>query len=199
MADQARQHTGLPADLPIRFHVDNQPYELPDVPTRVWLETLPVQPPGCWWNLIPARLDHAETLYGRLLDPDDDLDLDRLEHVAEQVLGAVCGLDFHAACRLAAMVYGNWLVFDGYCTTVGFRPLHEPISRVLAAAYTWRRSLCSKEAEIARLDSEIWAPPPPETASGAARDAVPPSWSDEREADAFASAMSMLTTAGRGR
>lgn len=200
MPSALRQQLGLPAAAPLEFDVDGETYRLPELPARTWLETLPLQPPGCWWQLIPVALDGAggHQLYGRLLDDDDPFDLDDLEAVAVRVLGEACGTDFWAATRLAAMAYSNWMVFDGWCWTRGVDPLAQPIPRVLAAVYTWRRSLCTKESQVAAVDAEVWADPPPTTASGAPREIVLPAWSDEREAATFTGLVDVFGRRGRG-
>lgn len=201
MPDPARAHVGLPTSLPLTFQLDEDSYTLPHLDTRTWLDALVLQPPGCWFQLIPAQLaaDDGDRLFARLTDPHDPLDLDDLEHAAITVLGQVCGVDFFAACRLAALAYGAWMIFDGWAVSVGFDPLREPIARVLAAVYTWRRALCTKESELARLDAEIWQPAPVTTASGRPRQAEPPNWTDEQESASFMAALSNLGgTRGRG-
>lgn len=189
---------GLPAPEPTPFTVDNEDYTLPHLDARTWLGTLALEPPGCWWHLIPAALPSrdANHLTGRMLDPTDPLDLDDVEHVAVGVAGAVCGMDFWAATRLAGMLWGNWLVFDGWAATVGFRPLHEPIGRVLAAGYAWRRSLCEKKTELQRVDAELWAPGPAVTTAGNPRDPSPAGWDDDREAAVFQAALTQAGGAG---
>lgn len=196
MTNPAR-HLGPPADLPLLLTLDGDEYELPAVPTRALLDALVGQRPGCWMALVPGELagDGPRDMVRRLYDPDDAFDLDDVEHLAEQVLGQVCGIALDPACRLAATVYGNWVLFDGWCASVGMRPLQEPIGRLLAAAYTWRRSLCVERSDLTRLDAEIWVSAPAVTASGAARDTRPPGWDDEHESVAFMAAMSTLGAA----
>jgi hypothetical protein len=174
--------------------VDGEDYTLPDLDTRTWLEALVLKRPYSWLAIIPAELAPADQdrLWERLFDPDDDLDLDDLEVVAETVLTEACGMDFDPACQLALSAYGNWLLFDGWCTSVGLDPLRVPVSRLLAATYTWRRSLCSDKKDLAKLDNEIWVSPPPLTASGRSRDQTPRDWSDEREEETFLSALSAI-------
>lgn len=195
---EGQRHLGPPAPLPLVFEVDGTTFTLPDLDTRVWLDALVLDPPACWWQLIPVRLaaEGGNRLWERLRDSGDPFDIDHVEHVAETVLGEALGLDFHAGRRLAAMAYGNWLVFDGWCWTRGVDPLREPIGRVLAAVYHWRRSLCTKESEVSRVESEVWAPPPAVTASGRSRDPVPPGWSDELESQGFAQVMAMFGDRG---
>ncbi|MBB3665935.1 hypothetical protein FB384_004894 [Prauserella sediminis] len=193
----ADRRLGPPAQLPITFAVDDDTYTLPELDTRTILDALVLDPPGCWWHLIPTQLDGdgPERLWLRLRDPDDPFDLDDLENVAETVLGDLCGMDLYAATRLAGSVYGNWMIFDGWSYTRGVDPLAQPIGRLLSAAYYWRRSLCTKDTELGRLDHEIWGPPPPRTMSGKPRDPAPASWSDEVEANSFMQAMAQI---GRG-
>lgn len=188
----------LPVELPVEFVIDDRAYLLPELPTRRILTAIAAESPACWWNLVPAALDQddAGRLLARLLDPRDAFDIEHLEQAAESVLGAVCGMPLYAAARLAADALGNWLLFDGHCTTHGFAPLREPISRTLAAVYAWRRGLCTKEQELAQLDAEIWAVPE-RTVIGKARNPVPPSWTEEREMAAFDDLMSTFGTPSR--
>jgi hypothetical protein len=187
--------------MPLTFDVDGDSYTLPPGDTRDWLHAMVHEPPGCWLLLVPGALagDGARRLSRRLVDEDDPFDLDDLERVAESVLSAVCGMEFHAACRLAAAAWGNWVLFDGWASGASLDPLAQPIGRCVAAVYAWRRSLCAEQADLTRLDAEVWAPPPPRTVSGADRDPVPASWDDEREAASFLTAMGTLGRGARGR
>lgn len=189
---------GPPPAGPVEFAIDDDTYTLPALSTRDWLASMVLRPPGAWWTLIPGQLPtaQADRLYRRLLDRDDDHDLDDLETVATTVLRTIAGTDWDAACRLAAAACGNWMLFDGWCFTHGVDPLDQHISRVVAAVYTWRRAMCSKESDLARLDAEVWSPRHL-TVTGKPVDPIPPAWDDDREAAAFAD---MLGTFGaRGR
>ena len=188
------QHFGPPAGLPLEFTVDERTYLLPVLDTGTVLGALALEPPGCWWQLIPGQLADQQgyRLLERLFDPADPLDLDDVEHVAETVLGRLLGMTFHAGRRLAASAYANWTVFDGWCFHRGQNPLEQPVGRLVAAVYYWRRSMCEKEAELRRLDSDIWAPPPATTAAGHPRDPTPAGWGDTVEAHAFEQAMSVF-------
>lgn len=194
MLNPAYRFDGLPAPLPLTFTVDEDEYTLPELDTRTWLDALVLQPPACWMHLIPTRLagDGATRIGKRLAAADDDFDLDDLERVAEDVLRQVCGMDFYAAHRLAAQIYGNWQLYDGWCASKGVDPLHVPISRVLSAAYAWRLSLCQEKSDIGKLDASIYQPPPPMTVSGKPRDAVPAGWNDDVEEASFLAALETL-------
>lgn len=197
----AHQHLGPPAAAPLRFDLDGDRVTVPELPTRVWLDALVHDRPGSWMTLVPGALarDDARLLVDRMTDPGDPFDLDDLERVAETVIGAACGVALDPACRLAATAYANWILFDGWCIERALHPLEEPIGRVLAAAYAWRRSLCQERSDLARLDDEIWVPAPAARASGAARDAVPAAWTDEREEAAFLTTMAALGGGARTR
>lgn len=199
MLSTGRHHQGPPTAGPVTFDVDGDEYTLPTLPTRTWLHALVLEPPGNWLTIVPPQLagDGRHRLNERLADPGDVFDLDDLEHVAENVIADAVGIDFHPACRLAVSAWGNWLTFDGWCSASGFDPLAAPIGRLLAAVYAWRLSLCQKKEDLTKLDAEVWAPPPPLTASGRPRDAVPAGWSDEVEANAFEAAMAALGTKKR--
>ncbi|GAA0607466.1 hypothetical protein GCM10010174_25760 [Kutzneria viridogrisea] len=188
---------GLPPAGPTRFTLDDRVFELSVLDARTWVEALVLEAPGCWWRLIPLHLDGcgAEVVYQRLLDPEDGLDLDDLEQVAERVLGYACGVDFHLARNLAVSVYGNWLAFDGWCVGAGFSPLTEPIGRLLAAALAWRRSLCTTESEARALEAELSAVPV-RTASGRPREATVGQWTAEQEERMFLGALETLGRRG---
>lgn len=202
MPDALRAVQGPPAAHPLGFVVDGRELVLPDLDTRTWLHALVLEPPGCWWQLLPAALDpdDAAWLTERLVDMrpaedddtrwDDPFDLDDLEDIALAVLGAAVGMDFWVATRLAGMAWGNWMAFDGWSFARGVDPLAESIGRLLTGVYTWRVSLCQKDSEIAVADGELFAPAPAVRMSGRSRDAAPLGWSTEREEAAFMAAFS---------
>lgn len=183
-----------PDELPLTFSIDGDPYTLPDLPARVWLDALTQERPWSWLRLIPLRLvDGGPGLLGRLHDVDDTFDITDLEIVAEQVLTAALGMDFHAASRLALSVWSNWIHFDGWCVArSGVDPLQLPAPRLFTAAFAWRSSLCVEKSDFAKLEGELWQPPPPLCAPWRDRDHVP-GWDDELESSAF------LAVLGRGR
>ena len=187
---------GLPARTPLDFVIDGEEYRLPTLPTRTWLDSLALKPPGCWWHLLPGQLPEQQRahLTARLLDNTDPLDIDDLEGYATAVLGAVCGMSFWAAHHLAVIARSNWLVLDGWFLSVGFDPYTQPIGRVLAGTYTWRARQCRKDSELQQLDTELWGAgaAPAELPSGRPRDAAPEGWDDEREAAMFAMAQAQL-------
>jgi hypothetical protein len=183
---------GPSAPCPTPFTIDGYRYVLPELPARTWLEALVCEQPGCWWRIIPTQLGDDGRLIERLVDRDDQFDLDDLQTAAETVAAAVCGVDFHAACRLAGTAYANWLLFDGWAATRGFDPLAVPIARLLAAVYAWQRGACTKESELGKLDAEIWAPPSQQLVSGHPREITRPAWSERQEEAAFMSLMGNL-------
>src|SRR5690625_306730 len=156
-----------------------------------WVRSLTAGPPGCWWPGLPMGLDQRDRTWmlERMLDSQDDLDLDEVEGLAEQVVGAVCGMNIWAAHRIAQIIYGNWMAFDGWAASKGFNPLSAPIGRVLSAAYAWRMSHCEKKADVNKVEMKVWGPPPGRMASGRLRDAAPVGWTDEAESAAFMAAL----------
>lgn len=171
--------------------VDGCRVVLPEREALWWVKTLAANPPGCWWTVLPMGVRDSDRrwLLERLLDEGDPLDLDQVEGLAEQVVGAVCGVNMWAAHRICQMVYGNWMMFDGWAASKGFDPLGAPIGRVLSAAYTWRMSHCEKKSDVDKVDMHIWGPPPMRMASGRVRDQTPVGWSDEAEEAAFMAAL----------
>ena len=192
---------GPPARLPLGFEVDGETFTLPELDTRTWLDALALEPPGCWWAVIPGELAEPEfaRVWSRMRHRDDPLDIDDLEAVAEPVLTAALGVELWAAHRLAGAVYGNWLLFDGWSYSRGLDPLREPIGRVLSACYYWRAQMCEKESEITKLDHQIWAGPPTLLPSGRERDALPTWATGGREERAFDQFTAMFGGAGPSR
>jgi len=194
VADPRRARYTLPAARPLRLAIDGDTYTLPEWPTSTWLRALRLEPPGCWWQLIPGGLDEgeAEHLAARLLNPADPLDLDDFEGMATEVLGQAVGMWFWAAHRLAVQLAHNWMRFDGWCVTRGFDPHAAPFGRVLAGGYAWLVGMCEKESQVRQLDAELWGPAPPKLPSGRLRDAPPPGWNDATEEASFMQAMGQL-------
>lgn len=192
---------GPPARLPLSFELDGDTFTLPALDTRTFLDALALEPPGCWWALIPGELPEPEfaRVWRRLRDRDDPLDIDELETVAEPVLTTALGCDVWAANRLAGAVYANWFVFDGWSYSRGLDPLSEPIGRILAACYYWRAGMCEKESEVTKLDHQIWAGPPAQRPSGVERDALPTWATGGREEAAFDAFTAMFGGAGPSR
>lgn len=194
---------GPPPAGGLSFTVDDDAFTLPALDTRTWLDALALQAPGCWWNLIPGQLDEhqADRFATRLRTSGDPFDLDDAEEVAVSVLSAALAMDFWAASRLAAAIYGSYLVFSGWSYTRGMNPLHEPITHVLAASYVWRAQSCEKDSEVTRLDHDIWSGPPSVTAFGRSREALP-TWAtggrEEAAFDQFAAMFGGHTGAARG-
>lgn len=190
---EGRKGTRPPEPAPVAFTLDGHRLVLGHRPARWWLRTLASEPPGCWWQAVPMALEHGglDHVVGRLTDEGDAFDLDDAERLAEQVVGAVAGMDFWAAHRLAASVWGNWIHFDGWAATNGFDPLCAPVGRVLSAAYAWRMGMCEKKSEAQKVDGEVWGPPPMKTAAGRLRDQAPVGWDDDRESAAFMDALAV--------
>jgi hypothetical protein len=183
---------GLPQNR-VEFVVDDDLYVLPELPARAWLDALTLERPACWLQIVPTCLegDGARDLSHRVVDDNDPMELDDLENVAEAVVARVCGMHVYAASALAVSAVHNWVLFDGWAVTVGLDPLAAPISRTLAAAYAWRRSLCQEKADLTRLDVEVWNSTPGLTVMGRPRD-VQPIWKAEDEEAMLLGAMAAL-------
>lgn len=184
---------GPPARLPLTFEVDGHEYTLPELDTRTWLSTLALEPPGCWLQVIPMRLDVDQQIHllERMFDPLDSFDLLDVETVATNVITEALGLDFWAGHNLATTVWTNWLAFDGWSYTRGVNPLREPIGRVLAACYTWQASQCEKRSDFVRLEHTVWSGPPPTDPLGRPRTTIP-TWADDgREEEMFSDFLAM--------
>lgn len=159
----------LPERAPIRFRIDDDEFELPEIDTRTWLDTLTYQSPACWWRIIPGQLTHDEArrLIERMSDPDDPLDIDHLEKYALQVIERRLGVELFPAQRLVLYLRANWLMFDGWMVEhSGHDPLQLPIDRLIAAAYNLRMQGCEKDSDRAKARAQIYAPPEGTRASG---------------------------------
>jgi len=185
-----------PAPTPLEFTVDGETFTLGSQSTRWWLRVLSYEAPGCWFSIIPLSLESASRsrLLERITDDSDRFDLDELEKVAEEVVGVVLGMEFWAGHRLLRLASSNWLMFDGWCLSKGIDVMALPPGRVASAVYGWRMASCQKESDKAKIDSEIFGPPPLRAASGRLRDQAPRGWDDRAESSAFMTAVSNLNS-----
>lgn len=193
----SRRLSPLPHRGPLTFTLDGELYELPDIPTQVWItalcSTTPEDQPhkllAAWWQLIPGQLPQRQALrlHQRLSDPRDVLDLDQLEKHALTVLSAPLGVEFHVAQRLVAAIRSEWMLFDARCASYGLDPVTTHISRLINIAYSARLELCEKESERLSARAQLWAPPDGTRASGRSWDDDPELTAtlDELEASAF--------------
>lgn len=187
----------LPHRGPIGFSLDGNRFELPDIPTPVWLSamcsTTPEGQPhkllAAWWQLIPGQLPEVQArhLHRRLSDPHDFLDLDQLEKHTLTLLSAPLGVEFHVAQRLIAAVRSEWMLFDARCASFGLDPYQLHISRIVNMAFSARLEMCEKESERYTAKAQLWAPPDGTRASGRSWDDDPDVTArlDEIEASAF--------------
>lgn len=191
MAGLAR--TRPPAPLPYTFGVDGARYTLADRPARWWMRVLSAEPPGCWWQIVPAGLSGSapQELVRRLTDPEDTFDLDDAEALAEQVVEDVLGIGLYPAQRLLRSAYANWLSLEAWCISKGAGDLiNGHPSRLCSAVYSWRLAMCEKKSDLARLDNEVFAAAPSRHASGRLRDpGKARGWDEQAESAAFMAAM----------
>ncbi|MBA8827897.1 hypothetical protein FHX42_005304 [Saccharopolyspora lacisalsi] len=155
------------------FRVDGVELWLPRLPLPVWLDACQYEPSGCWWMLIPGRLEEQARawLESRIQDPRDGFDVDLLEDVATRVLGRVLGCDFWAGRRLLMAVAAEWMQFDGLAVQWGFDPLNAPVHRTVNAMWALQVQGCDEDSKRARLESEVFAGPEGPRPSGRAREA----------------------------
>lgn len=168
----------LPRRGPLRFTIDGDEFELPTIPTEAWLEAFGYAMPWAWMQLIPAWLPQQQQarLDRRISAPagSDPFDIDHLEKYALQVLGGVCGVDFHVAQRLVLAARSDWMLFDGWCAQHGVDPLDLHISRICNIAYRLKLEACEKDSERHAARMKLFAPPEGTRASGR-------SWDDDPE------------------
>lgn len=158
---------GGPVELPHEFTFDGLALVLPEIPVQqllFWLGT------GSWWELIPQSVPFEQILplIVRLLDPDDEgFDWEQLWEPAITVFAALAGtrpregvgLGWWAAVRLASTAVAQWPLFTAWCAGRGTDPLEGPLWLVMGRIYAWLRDGRDERA-MARLEQEIWAPPP---------------------------------------
>lgn len=192
-----RDFTTPPLPLPYSFTLDGHSLTVRSRPTRWWIRTMSAKAPGFWLHALVLNLEGEGPthLLERLHEGDDPFDLDDAEQLAEEVLAAVMGMEMWAAHRLMSFAYSNWITFDGWCLTNGFDPVDAVPGRVAAAVFAWRLSHCEKKNDVAKLQQEVFGPPPVKRASGRLRDAAPRSWSEAAESAAFEKALADM---GRG-
>lgn len=187
----------LPHRGPLNFTLDGNRYELPQLPSRRWMDALCLSTPegqphqllAAWWQLIPCGLPERQALHlaRRLQSPGDVLDLDQLEKHALTILAAPLGVEFHVAQRLIGAVRSQWMLFDARCASYGLDPLEAPIDRLISIAYALRMEACEKESERKSAQAQLWAPPDGVRASGRSWDDDPDMSAhlDKIESDAF--------------
>lgn len=158
---------GGPLELPLEFTFDDRHLILPEVPTHrllLWLAT------GSWWELLPqaVEFDGIAPLVMRLLDPDDyGFDFEQFWEPAITLFAGLAGTrpreglatGWWPAVRLAATAMAQWPVYTAWCVTHGSHPLDGPLWLVVGRIYAWLRD-GRDEKSLAKLEQEIWAPPP---------------------------------------
>lgn len=169
----------LPERGAVPFALDGDQFELPELPTPVWLDAMGYAMPGAWARLLPEHLPAGQqaAILRRLNDPRDSFDIDHLEKAALRVLAAPLGVEFHAAQRLIVAVRSQWMLFDARCASYGIDPVVTHISRLVNIAFQLRMEACEKESERLSAKAQIFAPPDGTRASGRP-------WSDDPDAQA---------------
>jgi hypothetical protein len=145
---------------------------------------------GDWWGLFPGCLTDPEVFTPRLLDPRDPLDLRGMWRVATAIITGLCGTDWWAGQRLAALARSAWFDLDGWCAERGVDPALLPLHRLCALTYRWQASYAQTEAELLKLRSQVFDPP-----RSLPRLGIAP-WTREQEAAGFASTMANLGALG---
>lgn len=183
----------LPHRGSLAFSIDGDHYELPDIPTTAWLDAFAYAMPGAWLRLMPGWLprDQQITIERRITAPPgrDVFDLDHLEKHSMNVLGHICGVEFHVAQRLILAARSDWMLFDGWCASHGIDPYETHISRICNIAYRLRLEACEKDSERYAVKARLWAPPDGTRASGRSWDDDPDMSAklDKLESDTFMS------------
>lgn len=160
-----------PIELPHTITIDDVEVEIPQIPTATllgWLAT------GSWWSLFPESVDQVRMipLTLRFIDDADVFDFEHLWLPATTVFGRLAGTHgansstgWWPALRLAATATTNWALYTAWCATVGSAPLDGPLWQVIGTIYGWLRAQRGgDEQELAKLEQQIWAPPPAKNA-----------------------------------
>ena len=70
------------------------------------------------------------------------------------------GVPWWAAGRLCATAAAHWRDWEAWTVTQGVDVTRAPAHRICAAALAWLRAGCKEERDFARLEHEIFTPPP---------------------------------------
>lgn len=158
---------GGPIELPHQITIDGIELTLPAIPTPELLYLVATQ---SWWQLLPNAVDpeQAVPLMERIHDAGDHFDFEHLWDPAILVLGRAAGIAprkassaaaWWAAVRVAGNALGEWPLFSAWCARHDVDITGGPLWKVVAAAYAWLRDQVAPQ-DLAKLEQQIWAPPP---------------------------------------
>lgn len=182
---------GGPIELPHAFTLDGHQLVLPQIPTEKLLGALAA---AAWWELLPQAVafDQMVPLLVRLVDDADEWDYECLWEPATVLFAGLAGTlprdgagtGFWPGVRLAATAVVQWPLYSAWCAAHGTPPLEGPLWEVISRVYAFARDGLDS-AGLAKLEQQIWAPPPVKAAVDPA--ALPRHVRDEEAALALAS------------
>lgn len=187
---------GGPVQLPTTVMLDGQPLRIKYATTATLLDVIGR---GDWWSLIPGLLpaEDAQWINLRLVNNDDDLEMNDVWHCATELGGQLAGTgSWWAATRLLASARNDWLSFDAWCLQHGYDPLNGPLWRISAAMYSIRQAGVvvhgkpdETEAALDRLRADLWMPP---------LHVAGERWTPQDEAAAWQKSMAAIGASGSG-
>jgi hypothetical protein len=173
----ARDERAAPLALPLVVRAGGVSVQLQPAPTQVlWAAYAACD----WAALLPGLAPTGQRLavWQRIYDLDDGWDVPDLAGCARRVGGALAGVDWWGACRIAATCEAYRFLWTEWQVRHQLEPQECALPRLLAAGYAF---LVDRHGDREGLDKVVWAVP-----QGAAR---APLWSPDQEAAAFAAAM----------
>lgn len=180
------------AGPPRSYQLDGDVYEL----TGSWWPLLERLAYEHWQvNLLLDITHDAGELFGRLMDPHDDLGLPDLRHVTETLVQAATGRPWWVAQRLLVTADAHWELLDGTCLTAGVdlaALIDTAPARACNVIYAWLVEGADDKARD-RLDHKLTLPPPEliRAPSPQAQE-----WMAEREGASFMAAMGAARSEG---
>ena len=163
---------GGPLELPHEITIDGHRLVIPEISTSQQLSWLAR---GAWWEILPAavELEQVIPLAIRLENQDDyGFDFEHFWEPATLIFAGLAGTiprdgvgtGWWPAIRLASTALVQWPLYVAWCASHGTGPLDGPLWRVIANVYAWLRD--GRDAQdLAKLEQQIWAPPPIRTAT----------------------------------
>jgi hypothetical protein len=179
----ARDDRPAPLGLPLTVRAGGLALHLQPAPTAVlWAAYAACD----WAGLLPGLAPAGQRLavWQRIYDLDDEWDLPELAGCARRVGGALAGIDWWGACRIAATCDAHRFLWTEWQVRHQLEPAGSTLPRLLAGGYAF---LVDRHGDREKLDKLVWATAP----QGAPRT---PRWTPDQEAQTFAAAMAAQAT-----
>lgn len=133
-------------------------WRIPPHGAGVWLQALR----GSYSQVVPGLLELDSDDQDELLDMlmDGRLRIDECREAARDAIGAVSGMKWWAATRLASYLMQEWGTLGGALLTRGIDLETQPLGAVLTISYRLLLENCKGEPERQKLDIELMKVPP---------------------------------------